>query len=195
MTSVRWAPRLVTLTVVAYAALWCWYALTLPERVPGHLGADGQVTRWDSKVTLLAITAGLGLLAWLCFALAPRWLGRIAGHVNVPHAEYWRRPENVPQMVRLVREDMAVAGAATMVLLGWMLNALARAAHGSPPAGAELAAGTAVYVIAAIGWAAWLYAGRRYRVPPRVAPMPGADGGADGPSWDRSREAPGPSGA
>jgi hypothetical protein len=48
--------------------------------------------------------------------------------VNVPNAEYWKRPAQVPRLRRMLGEDLWTIGAATVSLLTSVQRLLVRAA-------------------------------------------------------------------
>lgn len=86
---------LLVLGFLANLALALISLVVLPERVAVHFGADGVPDDWGSNRTtgLLMIAlysvlfAMLYLTPWLVARLPPRW-------VNLPHRDYWLRPEH-----------------------------------------------------------------------------------------------------
>lgn len=72
-----WTPlpkALLALTVALVVGGWAVFAMTypgLPERIPGHFGLDGEVTRWDEKSTAwflpVALTVCVAMTAALMF--------------------------------------------------------------------------------------------------------------------------------
>jgi uncharacterized membrane protein len=111
------------------AGYWGWCALAwsaLPERLPGHFGIDGQVTRWDatSPATWFGLTAVGTVLAVLCSLagfLAPRTLPLL----NMPEAQK-RRVLALPESLRArALEPMQVflyATATCMIALFFLLQ-------------------------------------------------------------------------
>jgi len=41
---------------------------SIPDQIPGHFNASGEVNRWDSKGTLF-IMPGISLLMFICYRL------------------------------------------------------------------------------------------------------------------------------
>lgn len=76
----------------------------LPERVAVHFDAAGRPNRWDSRQSLAVATAALHLGVAGVLVLITSFLHRLpASFMNLPRADYWRRPENYPQACRITR--------------------------------------------------------------------------------------------
>lgn len=163
------SPRVLFLAAfLADVAAWGWSWARLPARVPTHFGVGGEVDDWSSRSTALWVEAGLGLgtvalfagLVWLVGRTPPTW-------VNVPHPQYWKQPEHLPTLRRLVQDDLWLLGAWTLLLIA-VLQVLVVSAAGMarPDIDPGAAIATAVYVAGVLGRVVWMYA-RRYAVPPR----------------------------
>ena len=46
---------------VAYAIVVVWQAFTLPDTVPGHMDAAGNITRWTSRTAHVLMATGVGI--------------------------------------------------------------------------------------------------------------------------------------
>ncbi|WP_432547719.1 DUF1648 domain-containing protein [Kineococcus sp. SYSU DK004] len=110
--------RLFWVSVVLFAGVLALSAVLLPERVPLHFGAGGDVDRWGTRAQALTLdvlvgggtVALLAVLVLTAHRLPLEW-------VNVPHKDVWSAPEHEPELRRRLREDLAEFGAATVLLL------------------------------------------------------------------------------
>ncbi|MDO5534137.1 MAG: hypothetical protein Q4F65_05750 [Propionibacteriaceae bacterium] len=149
-----------------YAALLVWQGFVLPEAVPGHIGPDGGVTRWGSRTEHLIVGTVLGAVMVAAFALPAVFIHRIdAAFLNVPHKEYWLRPEHRPAAQRMLADDMGWMGAATLVFIGFMMWQLGEVARGRPFPSWVLWAATGVFVAGVVAYSAWMSKGSRWRPP------------------------------
>jgi uncharacterized membrane protein len=106
------------LSLLLFAGAVVWAAIVLPDRVPVHWGSGGAADRVVSRdravAELVVIGAALALLLGGAAALVTRlpmsW-------INVPHKEYWSRPENRPELHRRLATDLWVIATATLLLL------------------------------------------------------------------------------
>lgn len=107
------------LSCVFYLGLWIWAWIALPSHgVVHHMGTDGMATRTGSRVGLLLPLLGIAVLIGLCVVWLPSWLTRrFPEAVNYPHKEYWFAPQRKEQTLRRLSAQMALFGAATMLLL------------------------------------------------------------------------------
>ncbi len=117
-------------TLAVYAATWVWSWSRLPQRVPTHFGADGQVDQWSSRGSALLLTALLGVGATAFFVAVTAMVnhGR-PSLVNIPNAHYWSQPAHLARMRQLVTEDLWLFGAWTVLLLTSIEVAIVRAAR------------------------------------------------------------------
>ena len=163
----RWAFVLAT---AVFASVWVAVAVAGPARIAGHLDAAGEVTRWDSKWVVLAGLGAVGLLFVVVFGFSGRLLARLpARAINLPgrrRKDYWMRAENRPEFNRLMAEDLELIGAATMMLLAWLLAATTvfSASGETSMNGWAFAVPLVVYVVASMGYATYIAVGARYRV-------------------------------
>lgn len=155
-------------SAAVFVLVWAAVAVAGPETVAGHVGPGGEVTRWDSKWELLTVfgltAAGIviafGGMGWL--------LARIpASAVNLPNRrrkEYWTRPENRDRLNRMLSEDMGLIGAATLLLMAWLLVVLTRAGdHGTDTW--ALLGPVLIFLAAVIAYTIHLAVGSRYAIP------------------------------
>ncbi|WP_131104082.1 DUF1648 domain-containing protein [Ornithinimicrobium sufpigmenti] len=114
-----WPARLLlALATVAWLATLVWLALTLPEQVPTHWSSGGTPDGWSSKASALLFVTAIPLL--LFYPLI--WLSRLVivwpQAVNTPHKEWWlERPRRLVRFERLVREDLMVIVAVSLLLM------------------------------------------------------------------------------
>lgn len=94
-----WAALL--LAAVALVMLHLEWTPQLPERVAVHFGSEGKANRWAAKdasgVGTLWVHLGTAGFVVLLTSLVHHLPANL---VNVPKAEYWRRPENYPRTCR-----------------------------------------------------------------------------------------------
>lgn len=144
-----------------------WF--TLPERVPLHFGAAGQVDRWGSRteavVTMGAIIGGMALLFWVLVLAVPRLPASL---VNLParDKEWWlATPERHEELNRRLVADLYLLGAATVLLVVLLEAATVWQARTPDPAlGPWFWVLTAGYLVLVLGYTAYLVT-RRYRAP------------------------------
>lgn len=105
------------LALAAWAGVFLWLALSLPDRVPTHWSRSGVPDGWSSRTGALALFAGF-LLMTLPLVLLSRLVLLAPDLVNAPHREWWTStPRRVLRFERLVREDLMVVVALTLLLL------------------------------------------------------------------------------
>ncbi len=100
-------------------ALW-HDARTLPDLVASHFDAAGRADGTMPRRAHLAFFGGFGGGMSL-FLLGVCWSVRLfpASTLNVPHADYWRRPENHPRACRFLFEHAFWIAAFTLL---WLLG-------------------------------------------------------------------------
>ncbi|TFV45092.1 DUF1648 domain-containing protein [Blastococcus sp. TF02A-35] len=155
---------------VLFAAAWAWALVRLPARVPIHFGGSGGADAWSSRTAALVTFAALGLGTAALFAGLVRFLGRVpAEHINVPNPAYWKQPEHLGRLRRLIAEDMWWFGASTLLLLAVVLVLVVRAAGmDEPQLGPWGPAAVGAYLLVVIARTVWMVT-RRY-----AAPRPGS---------------------
>ena len=149
-----------------YTVLVVWQAFALPDAVPGQLGAGGEVTRWGTRGehVAMAVVTGAGMVL-LCGAL-PTALGRLPRRlVNLPHKDYWLRPENWPRGRRMIADELGWVGAATLALVGFVLWEVGNVALGTPPPPWRLPAVLVTFVVGALVYSVTMSRRLRWRPP------------------------------
>ena len=151
---------------VAYAIVVVWQAFTLPETVPGHMDAAGNITRWASRTEHVLLAAGVGVLMVAVFLLPTMLTKRMpTSMVNLPHKEYWTRPENWPAAQRRLRDDLGWMGAATLAFMAFIMAQVAGATGGEAQPVWVFWVVTAVYLVGVLAYSAWMSLGSRWRPP------------------------------
>ena len=148
-----------------YLALMIWQAFTLPDAVPGQLDFGGEVTRWGTRTGHVVLGLLVGLLIFLVFVLLPRIDFKDKRLLNLPHKDYWIRPENWPTAQRMLRNDLGWLGAITLTFVGYAMWTVGAAATADPPPAWAFMAATGVFLVLVIGYAIWMSVGPRWRPP------------------------------
>ena len=145
--------------------VWAW--LNLPEQIATHFGASGAPDGWGSRNGYLAVDIIISAALILGFPMLVGVLGRGSGAgVNIPHKDYWFRPENRPQFRQRMTADMLFIGGATGLLLSWIDVEIVRAnALAAPMMGASSWVAVTVFVVVIVGYSIWM-ATSRYAIPP-----------------------------
>ncbi len=153
------------MVVVVRIVTLSWAAFNLPEHIATHFGASGAANGWGTRggyITFdIVISAALVLgLPMLVGALVR---GSGAG-VNIPHKDYWFRPENKPRLERRLKVDMMFIGGATGLLLSWVDIELVRANALATPSMDTVWMPIVLFMVAILGYSVWM-ATARYAVP------------------------------
>ncbi|MGY1914726.1 DUF1648 domain-containing protein [Blastococcus sp. SYSU DS0973] len=153
-------------SAVLYAAVWAWSWTRLPERVPTHFAAGGEPDDWSSRAAALWFSGLLGLGMVLLFAGLVQLVRRApAAMVDVPHPEYWKRPENLGRLREIAVADLWLLGAWTLLLLTAVDWLVVRAATAEDPAlGPWPLLLVGGYLVVVLGRVVWMVT-RRYAVP------------------------------
>lgn len=107
-------------TATAYVVALAWAAVVLPERVPAHFGASGQVDEWTSRTSMITFWAVVGLVVLVGVPLLGRLVTLGDGTwVNMPQdaKDYWFAPERREEFGVRFRDDMEGFAALTGLLL------------------------------------------------------------------------------
>lgn len=148
--------RLFALGCLAYAVVWAWALAVLPSRVPLHFGAAGDADRWGTRTEALVTFGVLGAVVAGVFAgsVAMVRRGRVE-LVNVPHRDWWSATaERRSRMRELAEQDLALTGAATMVLLVLAVTGTVTAARQPEPSlPGWFFVALAGYFVVVVGWA------------------------------------------
>lgn len=126
---------MVVVAVVGYAValglrvgvLW-WTAGQLPDRVASHFGPRGEPDGWLSRRAFVVVEAilSLVLLVGVPLLLVASAHGTGAG-LNIPHADYWLRPENRAGLRDRLLVDGLLLATACALLFSWIDVAVVRA--------------------------------------------------------------------
>lgn len=153
---------------VVFVAVWIWTAATAGEQLPGHFDASGNVTRWDSTWSFLAVIGAIGLVIAVTFGAAHSLISRVPGHlINLPRRasrDYWTSPAHRAEFDRKISEDLQRLGAGTVLLLACLMVVSATTTGGSVDT-VLLAAPTVLYVVGMLAYCGYMTWGGRYRVP------------------------------
>ncbi|ACV08442.1 DUF1648 domain-containing protein [Jonesia denitrificans] len=171
------AARWVTVVFGAATALWIvvvvWLALTLPDEVPIHWSSGGVPDGWASKTGALAFSILVPLATIFPLVFLSRLVLAAPDTLNSPHKEWWiAEPHRLIRCERLLREDLMVIVALTVVLLTTVDVLIGYAAH--QPGGVVPSWWFTIllvaYVLALVGYTTWMYASARYRPTKPVPP-------------------------
>lgn len=112
------------LVATAYVVALVSAAVVLPERVPAHFDASGQVDEWSSRGSMIVVWAAIGLVVLVGVPV----LGRLATAgdgtwVNMPQRskDYWFAPERRAEFRVRFQDDMEGFAALTGLLLVGLL--------------------------------------------------------------------------
>ncbi|WP_245548568.1 hypothetical protein [Gordonia namibiensis] len=156
------------LSVIVFAAVWIGVAVVGSDEMAGHIGLDGEVTRWDSKWVFLGWLGVVGLVLVVIFGGAERVLSRLpASAVNFPSRRrkaYWMEPSNREEFNRRMGDDLSLLGGATLLMMAWLLAASAIIGS-SDSASWTLAIPVAIYLVAVVGYTVYISVGSRYAIP------------------------------
>jgi len=143
-----------------------WAFLKLPDHIATHFSASGTADGWGTRggyiafdvITSAALVLGLPMLVGL-------FVRGSGAALNIPHKDYWMRPENRPELRRRLMADMLFFGGAIGVLLSWVDIEVVRANALTPPSmdsSSWVAIGA--FVVVMVGYSIWM-AAARYSVP------------------------------
>lgn len=90
----------------------------LPEQVASHFGIGGEADSWMSKGAYVAFMLAMQTFLFVLLLCVvpitthvPRWM------INLPHKEYWLRPENGDELRRKLDGQMTSIGVALFALM------------------------------------------------------------------------------
>ena len=117
-----------------YAAVTLWFARDLPAHLATHFNAAGRPNGWQSRQEFINFSFAIGLgvqvfVAALCYAT--RYLP--ARFVNLPHKEYWQRPENFPMACHLTFRFSLWLGCMLLLWMGLINYQIVQANKLMPP--------------------------------------------------------------
>ncbi|MFT4165849.1 MAG: hypothetical protein QM650_11465 [Microlunatus sp.] len=148
-----------------YFALISWQAFTLPDDVPGQLDFGGEVTRWGSRTGHILLGLFVGILIIASFSLTPRIAFKNTALLNLPHKDYWTRPENWPTAQQRLRNYLSWLGALTLTFVGYAMWTVGVTATAEPPPAWAFIAATGVFLATILGYAIWMMVGPRWQPP------------------------------
>lgn len=153
--------RLFAAACVVALAVFVWLAVTAPETLPAHRDAAGEVTRWAPKSEVLWVLGGTAAGTAAFFALLAVVIPRMpAEFINSPHKAYWTTPAHRPRFDAMVRADLLLYGALTVIFVA-ALGAIV--AFDVPGPWFWLLTGG--YLVVVLGAALRTVVGSRYRPP------------------------------
>jgi uncharacterized membrane protein len=160
------ARALYGFVVVVRIVTLVWASLNLPEQIATHFGPSGAADGWGTRASYVTfdIIISAALVLGLPMLVGVLLRGSGAG-LNIPHKDYWMRPENKPRFRRRMMVDMLFLGGATGLLLSWIDVEVVRAnALAAPAMGATSWVAIVAFVVVMIGYSIWM-ATVRYAVP------------------------------
>lgn len=114
----RGARLVLGLATVAWLATLLWLVVTLPEQVPTHWSGGGTPDGWSSRASALVFVVVVPVLLFYPMILISRLVLVWPDGVNTPHKEWWLdRPRRLVRFERLVREDLMVIVAVSLLLM------------------------------------------------------------------------------
>jgi len=162
------ARTLYGLVVIVRIVTLAWAATQLPDRIATHFGASGAADGWGTREGYLALDIALSAALVLGLPMLAGLLARGSGAgINIPHKDYWLRPENRERFRARLSVDMLFFGGATGLLLSWVDVELVRAnALAVPALGNSIVIPTVIFVVAMLAYSVWMVT-VRYAVPAR----------------------------
>lgn len=161
------AGRLLALGATALVLVLVRGSFFGPPEIPLHFGLDGSADRMGSRGRWAAELGLAGAAVTAVFVGLLRWLPRLpVTALNLPHKEYWARPENEDRVRRMVAEDLGRIGAVTLLMLAAVgVLTIEAAEQPGPSLGRDALVVVGGYVALVLLWSL-LAVRRRYRVPP-----------------------------
>ena len=160
------ARALYGFVVVVRIVTLVWVSFSLPGQVATHFGPTGAADGWGTRSGYITfdIIISAALVLGLPMLVTPILRGSGAG-LNIPHKDFWMRPENKPLLRRRLMVDMLFLGGATGLLLSWIDVEVVRAnTLATPVMGATSWVAIVGFVVVTIGYSIWM-ATVRYAVP------------------------------
>jgi len=107
--------------LAVYCATLVYAWLRLPEQVATHFNAGGAPNDWMSRDGFLLFSAGMAIFLTAFFVglfYSVRFFP--PSTLNVPHPEYWRRPENFPLACRKIYTWSFPITGISLLFLAWV---------------------------------------------------------------------------
>ena len=156
------------LSSLVFIGAMVWVAVTAGNELPAHFTGSGRVDRVESKSSFLLTTGGIGFALIGFFATIGWWLPKVQAQlVKLPSRrmhEYWTSPKNRPELNRKMAEDLEWIGAATALLLAWIVG-VSGTTVGDSVSVWVLAVPTTLYLLIVLGYVVFMIKGGRYRIP------------------------------
>ncbi|MTB84194.1 DUF1648 domain-containing protein [Nocardioides sp. zg-578] len=146
------------LSLSCFAVALVAAALLLPDEVPLHFSGSGEPDRWGTRsealLTMGLVGALLAVVLGASAALADRMPITL---LNVPHKDWWTAtPERERRMRAMMRADLRVIGAATVLFLTLLVVVTTTAARSEDPAlGPVFFLGLACFLVFVVAWTVW----------------------------------------
>ena len=154
------------ISFLANLALTVVSVVVLPDRIATHFGAGGMADGWGSKGANALVMGALCSLMFGLFYLSPRLVLMVPPRwVNLPHKQYWLRPENKARAAALLATCMWRFGTAMNVFL-FALGVLTIEANLSQPVQLDMRRFTPLLILFLV-YTGWWCIGmfRVFRVP------------------------------
>ena len=124
---------LFLLSFLANIVLTLVSLLVSPEEVATHFGTGGAADGWGTRTTNALVMTGVHLLILASFGCTPLLLRKTPDRwINLPHKDYWLRPENRDRVEGMIMAPLYQFGAATFAFM-FAIGLLALQANLSPP--------------------------------------------------------------
>lgn len=118
-----------------------------------------------TRTTHVLLGLLVGLLIVVIFSFVPRIAFKNTALLNLPHKDYWTRPENLPKAQRMLRNDLSWLGALTLMFIGYAMWTVGATAAESPPPPWAFIAARSTFLAIIIGYSIWMVVGPRWRPP------------------------------
>jgi uncharacterized membrane protein len=114
----RFPQFLYAFLFLAALLMMAYYYPQMPQRMASHFAADGRPNGWQSReaffIVMLLVTSTSALVGFV----APRQIAAKANHrINLPHRDYWLRPERRADTMRFISATMAWFGCGILFAL------------------------------------------------------------------------------
>ena len=163
------ARTLYGMAVLVRIVTLVWASFSLPDHIATHFGPSGAADGWGTRAGYVAfdVVISAALVLGLPMLVSVIVAGSGAS-LNIPHKEYWLRPENRPELRRRLTGDMLFIAGSTGLLLSWVDIEVVRAnALVTPAMGGSEWIPISLFVVAILGYTLWM-ATKRYGIPPEA---------------------------
>lgn len=164
----RWILVLVAGLTILWLAVLAWQVAVLPERVPTHFDGSGQADGWSSRTGALLFSVLGPLVVVFPMPLMAKLAVRWPQSINAPNRDWWMKSgQRLRRFERLLREDLWLIAAATMLVLVLIQAAITETAvsgAGAIPMASLWVPLVVLFVV--IGWVMARMMGKRYAEQP-----------------------------